>query len=629
MMFSGPPEMEMRCRRFLEGRGDAVAPLLCFMGSETAARAGTGAWAALIVSRTFFLKGNVDLSRAYLRVASSHARGGAPGALALGILVNGALILKARGKTREAAALLRRVVDCALSRGETLVAAKAASNCALCLVRGDDPSDAASYLGLAERTYSAMKDCGGIARVRMTRALLDGRLERFEEAVDGVARALDGCDGAALGRERLVGRLILAELYLARARLDDARDALDGAASMKDEVGRFGAQRLEWLCLESELDRRTGRMEESRRLHEDAESLARRLGISRPPGPPRVVAGRVARCVLRETAARPIASSPVPPEELFITGDPRMIEILGEIRRAAPLAAPLLITGESGVGKDVIARLVHAWSGRGREPFVPLNAAALPADLFESLAFGHARGAFTGAVCRRPGLVDAAGRGTLFLDEIGDLSPAAQAKLLRLVDRGEYIPLGETAPRRSEARVVAATNRDLRSACASGSFRADLYYRLAGVAFTIPPLRERPGDVPLLAGHFLEKARARHCAGAACLREDVRRLLASHAWPGNARELESCVLQAALRARGGPLRACHFPASFVMNVTAPAAAGGARSPGDLQSTIAAARRERIREALRVSGGNRTRAARILGLRRTTLLGMMKRLDLDG
>jgi len=654
-MDPGPPELEQGCRRFLEGRGDAVAPLFRHVRSDTAARADTGAWAALIISRIFFLKGNIGLSRAYLRVASAAARHGEPpaqagnafttarsgaaNALGLGILVNAALILKARGRTAEAARLLRRVVDRALARGETYVAAKAASNCALCLVRGDDPRDAASYIGLAERSYTAMGCEEGLVRIEMTRALLDARLGRLDDATDGMARVLDRCGDPALTRERLIARLILAELFLGRGRLEDARGALDGAASMKDELERFGAQRLRWLCLESELNQRTGQIEEWRRFRASAETLRSRFGLSPLRGGTRDAKEGGAPAIAREAAPRifhvpgslrPAGALTAPAlsnalNDVFWTRDPRMLELLDEIRRAASIPAPLLIQGESGVGKELIARLVHAWGGRGHEPFVPMNAAALPADLFESLAFGHAKGAFTGAVCRRQGLIEAAGRGTLFLDEIGDLALASQAKLLRLVDRGEYIPLGETGTRMSGARIVAATNRDLGAARASGLFRDDLYHRLAAIAFTIPPLRERRGDIPLLAVHALEKICARYGVGPLTLREDVLRMLSRYDWPGNVRELESLILQAALRAKGEALRMCHFPSPLIIR----RAGAFPDAAGDLRSAVAGTQRARIVDALHACGGNRSRAARLLGLRRTTLLGMMKRLDLDG
>jgi DNA-binding NtrC family response regulator len=397
---------------------------------------------------------------------------------------------------------------------------------------------------------------------------------------------------------------------------------------MKEALARFGRERLEWLCLESAYNRTSGNVEESRRFAETAERLRRSLGI------PVAYAeagrrGANASSAVRETAPRIMATrqgggSSSGPVEEFITGGRGMLELLAGIERAAHLSLPILIEGESGTGKDLVARLVHRWSGRGREPFVAVNVAALPLELFESMAFGHARGAFTGAADSRAGLVAAAGRGTLFLDEIGELAPAAQGKLLRFIDRREYLPLGETRPRRFEARIVAATNRDLKADCASGRFRPDLYYRLAPLVFRIPPLRERREDIAHLARHLLGRMRAIHGLGPARLHEGVLAALARHAWPGNVRELESEILRAALRARGDEIRPCHLSPSLMMISDA----GGAAGAAGLSAKRASLERSEIIEALRASGGNRSSAARRLGLKRTTLISAMRRLDVD-
>ena len=654
-MLPGPPELEKRYRRFLEGKGDAVAPLLCFIGSDRDARAGSGAWAALIVSRIFLLKGNVPLAHSYLRLAAALSgtarRTDSPGeardaTLRLGILVNRALILKAHGRIREAAVLLRAVVDRALREGEIYVAAKAASNLALCMARGggwrdgaaragltrggdtpdramreDEANDASSYLGIAEKYYSAVGCESGLLRAGMTRALLDAKQGLVDEAIDRLCVVAGACAGERHSRERAVGLLLVAELSLARADMDRARGALDKAAAMRETLERFGPQRLALLRLESEFNRRSGNAYDT--LDGDVSGAA---SVAREAAP------RIA--AMRERAVTSVAprrgEAPGFAGETFITCDPRMAELLREIERAARLPFPVLIEGESGTGKDLVARLVHTWSGRGREPFVPVNAAAIPAELFESMAFGHARGAFTGAVDSRAGFAAAAGRGTLFLDEIGELSPAVQAKLLRLIDRREYIPLGETKPRRFEARIVAATNRDLKADCASGRLRADLYYRLAPLVFRIPPLRERPGDIACLARHFADRLRALHGIGPAGLHESALAALARHTWPGNARELESEILKGALAAKGGAIRACHLspPVMMSLAIGAPPAGCGSPAGSDLAAKLNTVEREGIIEALRACGGNRTNAALRLGLKRTTLLGAMRRLGIE-
>ena len=621
-MLPGPPELEKRYRRFLEGRGDAVAPLLCYIGSDRDARADTGAWAALIVSRIFLLKGNLPLAQSYLRLASILPKPAGSETLRLGLLVNRALILKAHGKAREAAGLLHAVVDRALRKGETFVAAKAASNLALCMARGGKPQGASSYLGLAERYYSATGCESGLMRVSMIRALVEAKLGMFDEAVERIVLVLKGCAGEHLARERVVGLLLMAELFLAQTDLERAREALDGAASMQETLGRFGPQRLEWLCLEREFHRRAGNSDESRRFLEMAERLRSRLGVAFAYEAIERANPR-SSSIARETAPRCVEASRAS-GETFITSDRRMIELLGEIERASRLSIPILIEGESGTGKDLVARLIHRWSGREHEPFMPVNVAALPQELFESMAFGHARGAFTGAVEGRPGLVSAAGRGTLFLDEIGELTHTIQAKLLRLIDRREYIPLGETRPRRCEARIVAATNRDLKADCASGKLRADLYYRLTPIVFRIPPLRERRSDIVCLAHHFADGMQRMHGLGPLKLHESALTVLLDYAWPGNVRELESEILKGALKARGSVIRACHFSPALIVS------SGRCASPanGDLNARVASFERTEILEALHACGGNRADAARRLGLKRTTLLGAMKRLGVD-
>jgi DNA-binding NtrC family response regulator len=669
VVLPGPPELEERYRRFLDGRGDIVDSLLFVLRRDRRAQAGTGAWAALIISRVFYLKGNLGLSSSYLRLSSSLASRSGDRTLRLGILVNRAVILRALGRTGDAADLLRAIVHRALGSNELFVAAKAASNLALLGAQSGEADEADSYLGLAERLYSASSDTTGLIRANMARAMLEARRGMSDEALERIVGVLRRCAEVGLERETIIGRLMCAELFLDRGDLGAARSAIDQVASMHDGLSRFKRERHHYYCLEREFNEKVGRPEESRRFAEMSETLRRRLGLAPwgaggfGPRNGRVVAAgrpeergepstRVARprvyrdelrtspgtepwsgrCSSRGTTARSCGAASYEvrgheprrlPSDAFVTGDPATVAILTDLRRASPLSLPILLLGESGTGKDLLGRLVHQWSGREGEPFVPVNVAALPIDLFESIIFGHARGAFTGAVCRRRGLAESAGGGTLFLDEIGELVPAAQAKLLRLIDRGEFIPLGEERPRRYGARIVAATNRDLEADCASGRFRADLYHRLAVLTFTIPPLRERPADIALLAEHFLRRISERHGFGKLGFGEDVLELLANHPWPGNARELESEILKAALKARGEPIRVRHLSAALVLG-----GAGPPRPSDGLRARIDAVAAAEIVRALSCFGGNRTKAAEALGLKRTTLLGAMKRLGID-
>lgn len=305
---------------------------------------------------------------------------------------------------------------------------------------------------------------------------------------------------------------------------------------------------------------------------------------------------------------------------VFITSNPAMRELLEEIRRIAPFPVPVLITGESGTGKEVIARLIHRWSGRIKEPFIPVNASTLRGDLLESSLFGHARGAFTGAVARQIGLATAANNGTLFLDEIGEADHGAQARLLRFLDSGEYLPVGESVAKRSDARVITATNRDLPGEIDRGSFREDLYYRLSSVVFRIPPLRERRSDIVTLARHFISSLTSRFKIGPLTISTQAQRVLESYNWPGNVRQLQNEITSAALRKGSGRLEITDLPAELVTGYLDPRPV----IPKGLDGRLRRFERDEILGALRRAGSNHSRAASILGLKRTTLLYRMRR-----
>ena len=305
---------------------------------------------------------------------------------------------------------------------------------------------------------------------------------------------------------------------------------------------------------------------------------------------------------------------------VFITYDPATRDLLDDIRRTAPFPVPILVTGESGTGKEVVARLIHEWSGRGEGPFVPVNVSTLRGDLFESSLFGHARGAFTGAVNRHAGLAAAAGNGSLFLDEIGEAGIDAQARMLRFLDMGEYLPVGETVARRSNARVIAATNRDLRSEIARGAFREDLYYRLSTVVFRIPPLRERRPDIVPLAEYFISRFIAEYGLGPLTISPQAQRVLESFDWPGNVRQLRNGIVSAALRKGSGRLEITDLPCELVSCFLDPAPS----PPAGLDGKMRRIERDEILGALRRAGSNCSRAADILGLKRTTLLYRMRR-----
>ncbi len=225
----------------------------------------------------------------------------------------------------------------------------------------------------------------------------------------------------------------------------------------------------------------------------------------------------------------------------FVSASPAMDVVWRMVDRVAATDVPVLIRGESGVGKDVVARTLHARSARSQRPFVKLNCAALPPTLLESELFGYQRGAFTGAANDTKGKFELASDGTLFLDEIGEMPPEMQAKLLQVLQDGEYFRVGGTKSIRVDTRVVVATNRELEAEIARGGFRGDLYYRLNVVSVRVPPLRERPQDIPILVDHFMRRYAARYDSGCDLLPDDVMELFMRYPWPGNVRELENLV----------------------------------------------------------------------------------------
>jgi len=296
-----------------------------------------------------------------------------------------------------------------------------------------------------------------------------------------------------------------------------------------------------------------------------------------------------------------------------------MQDVLERVMRVAPSDATVLISGESGTGKELVARALHVASRRGERPFVPVNCAAITETLLESELFGHAKGAFTGASRARRGLFEEANGGSLFIDEIGETSPGFQAKLLRALQEGEIRRVGESSPVQVDVRVIAATNQDLRRAIAEKRFREDLYYRLAVVPIRIPPLREHPEDIPLLAAHFLHGFVQRTGAARTLAPEAVARLV-DHDWPGNVRELENVIEQAAALAPGSVLRAVDVQIEHRGSAT-----DAART---LAAAVEDAERRAIEAALTRSGGDLAKVARELGVSATTLWRKMKRLGLE-
>ncbi|MEN8175348.1 MAG: sigma-54 dependent transcriptional regulator [Pseudomonadota bacterium] len=310
----------------------------------------------------------------------------------------------------------------------------------------------------------------------------------------------------------------------------------------------------------------------------------------------------------------------------MIGNDPLLQEVVNAARIVAATDATAMVLGESGTGKELLARHLHRHSPRAGAPMVSVNCAALPESLAESLLFGHRKGAFTHATDNQAGFIRNAHGGTLFLDEVGELSPAVQAKLLRFLESGEVLPVGDATPREVNVRIIAATHRDLGRAVDTGGFRQDLYYRLFVVPLRMPSLRERPADIPLLLAHFLRDMAERHNLGPSHFLPCARKQLKRHSWPGNVRELRNLCERMAVLLPGREIGLENLPHEYRHADTAEAASRVPLPEGGL--VLNDVERDLIGQALERTRGNRSQAARLLGLSRDTLLYRIKKFALD-
>jgi DNA-binding NtrC family response regulator len=315
---------------------------------------------------------------------------------------------------------------------------------------------------------------------------------------------------------------------------------------------------------------------------------------------------------------------------LLIGENASLRKVYSSLQRAAATDTTVLIEGESGTGKELFARSLHALSGRADAPFVAINCAAIPENLLETELFGYEKGAFTGAAARKPGKFEIAHRGTLFLDEIGDLPLTLQAKILRALEEKRFERVGGTAPVQVDVRLVAATNRGLKAAVAARRFREDLYFRLSVFPITVPPLRERAGDIPLLARHFVERFCRDLTKKPLVLSPEAVEQLQGYYWPGNVRELQNCIERAVILAEAETILPRHLNLSFI----APPPAEEPPSPWeqiDLSGTLVEASRRVLREAekhkieqvLREADDNKGRAAELLGITYKMFLSKLK------
>ena len=306
----------------------------------------------------------------------------------------------------------------------------------------------------------------------------------------------------------------------------------------------------------------------------------------------------------------------------IIHDNPNMAALVTQAETAARTDSTILLTGESGTGKDVLARLIHSKSARQSFPMITVNCGALPETLFESEFFGHERGAFTGASSLRRGLLEAADGSTLFLDEIGDMPLVMQVKLLHFLEQGRFRRVGSTRDQTADVRVIAATNRNLTEEVERQRFRADLYYRLNVVSLHLPPLRERPEDIEKLIAHFLEIYRQRFNRPGLDLSSEARQRLQAYTWPGNVRELRNCLERAAAISLSDIIESAQMPFLNAERVSVSAGAtaqtAAASAPQSVPATLEDLEREHILRVLNESDGNRERAAAILGISSRTL-----------
>jgi transcriptional regulator with PAS, ATPase and Fis domain len=318
--------------------------------------------------------------------------------------------------------------------------------------------------------------------------------------------------------------------------------------------------------------------------------------------------------LMRERVARFAAS------KHFVTRSAAMGDVLDLAAQVAPIDTTVLVYGESGTGKEFIVRLIHEQSPRASQPFVSVNCAALTETLLESELFGHVRGAFTGAVRDKPGLFEVAGSGTLFLDEIGEVAPTVQAKLLRALQEREIRRVGAERNIRVHARVIAATNRDLRAAVTAGTFREDLYFRLGAFVITVPPLRDRREDIPALAHAFLKRAATRLKKDVTSISPDAMTALMSYRWPGNVRELEHAIERAVIVSSGSSIKVRELPPEVSQKLR--------HKFADDSLDLKAQERALIERALDRYRGNRKQAAEALKISTVTLWRKMKDYGLD-
>jgi two-component system, NtrC family, response regulator AtoC len=416
---------------------------------------------------------------------------------------------------------------------------------------------------------------------------------------------------------------------VARVRVDRAGDAGKLEALLGDLAGDAGL-----LAAYAPLDYELllpASADPARDIAAALESLPSRFATGRFPAD-----GRSAHALMACLSARLEGAAP-PAATSLVVLDPVMQELTAQARSIARGTLPVLLMGETGVGKEIFAEVIHRASPRSREPFVRLNCGALSESLLEAELFGYERGAFTGATTSKVGLLETAQHGTVFLDEIGELPMPLQVKLLRVLEERALLRVGGTQLRAIDVRFVSATNRDLAERVRAGRFREDLYYRVGGACLVIPPLRERPAEIePLARAMIASMAPRLGLAGPVEIDAEALAWMHAHRWPGNVRELRNVIERALLLSGAGPIGIKHLPTAHAGLGDAPATsrepvpapiATSAPAAAALRSAVADTEREQILRALEACGGNQTRAAKMLGIARGTLLARMRAFEL--
>ncbi|HEU0302903.1 MAG TPA: sigma-54 dependent transcriptional regulator [Longimicrobium sp.] len=354
------------------------------------------------------------------------------------------------------------------------------------------------------------------------------------------------------------------------------------------------------------------------------------LGLVAAPVDPGELAGLLREVFAGDEVVPLDAAADEDDEDAAIGASPAMLDVFRMVGRVAASPATVLILGQSGTGKELVAKAIHRNSPRGPGPFVAINCAAIPENLLESELFGHEKGAFTGAITRKIGRFERAHGGTLFLDEIGDMSLPLQSKILRALQEREIERVGGEGRISVDVRVVAATNRDLRAAIGDGSFREDLYFRLAVVTLNLPRLADRGADLDLLVRHFVARYAARYGRSIRGVARPLLEVLRRHPWPGNVRELKNVLERAVLMAHGPVLLPDHLPLDQMRSPDEAAAADGSPLPGYTpELPLSEVERLHIREVLRLVRGHLGRASEVLGVHRNTLTRKIREYGLDG